>query len=86
MEGEKKPITLHTVLIVEKLINENNGDYVEADLYRKLDCKMEYGIFKSIMDYLEHINKILIEKDGKVVYIWNPSLASRCRDRPDILA
>jgi hypothetical protein len=37
-----------------------------------------------ILDYLQEINKIAIDKKGKIGYIWNPELAKRLRQRAEI--
>jgi hypothetical protein len=39
--------------------------------------------FVVVLDYLESINKIAFDDEGHVAYIWNPSLASRLRSRPE---
>jgi len=75
---------LQTVFMVEKFIEENNGEFKKTELFEKLPKKMMWQTFQIIMNYLESINKILIEKDGRIGYIWNPKLAERIRYRPEI--
>ncbi|GAH49909.1 unnamed protein product [marine sediment metagenome] len=75
---------LQTVLMVEKFIEKNSGEYKKTELFNKLPKKMMWNTFQTIMSYLESINKIIIEKDKKVVYIWNPDLYNKIKNRPDI--
>lgn len=75
---------LQTVFMVEKFIEENNGEFKKTELFEKLPKKMMWQTFQVIMNYLQSINKIILEKDGRVVYIWNPEFAEKIRHRPEI--
>ena len=75
---------LQTVFMVEKFIEENNGEFKKTELFEKLPKKMMWQTFQVIMNYLESINKILIEKNGRIGYIWNPKFAEKFRHRPDL--
>jgi len=70
---------LQTVFMVEKFIEENNGEFKKTELFEKLPKKMMWQTFQIIMNYLESINKILIEENGRIGYIWNPKLTERFR-------
>ena len=37
-----------------------------------------------ILDYLQDINKIAIDIEGKIGYIWNPKLAKKLSKRKEI--
>ncbi len=76
--------TLQTVLMVEKFIDEHSGEYKKTELFNKLPRKVMWQTFQVIMEYLERSYRIVIEKDGKVVYIWNPELLSKIKDMPEI--
>ena len=76
--------TLQTVLMVEKFIDENSGEYKKTDLFKNLPKKVMWQTFQVIMEYLESINKIITEEDGKIVYIWNPGLYEKIKHRPNI--
>ena len=76
--------TLQTVLMVEKFIDAHSGEYKKTELFNKLPRKVMWQTFQVIMEYLERSYRIVIEKDGKVVYIWNPELLSKIKDMPDI--
>ena len=76
--------TLQTVLMVERFIEEHNSKYKKTELFKKLPKKMMWGTFQTIIEYLEGINKIIIEKDGVVTYIWNPGLYEKIKNRKEI--
>ena len=64
--------TLQTVLMVEKFIDENSGEYKKTDLFKNLPKKVMWQTFQVIMEYLESIHKVVYDKEGYVIYIWNP--------------
>ena len=76
--------TLQTVLMVEKFIDEHSGEYKKTELFNKLPKKVMWQTFQVIMEYLERSYRIITEKDGKIVYIWNPKFLSKIKDMPDI--
>jgi len=76
--------TLQTVLMVEKFIENNSGEYKKTELFKKLPKKVMWQTFQIIISYLENINKIVYDKEGYVVYIWNPKLAEKVKDMPSI--
>ena len=76
--------TLQTVLMVEKFIDENSGEYKKTELFNNLPKKVMWQTFQVIMEYLESIYKIVYDKEGHVVYIWNPEFAEKYKDRVDL--
>lgn len=88
MEAKLKNIarspTLQTVLMVEKFIDENSGEYRKTGLFKNLPRKVMWQTFQVIMEYLENSFKIVYDKEGYVVYIWNPELYEKLKDRPAI--
>ena len=76
--------TLQTVLMVENFIKENNGEFKKTELFNNLPKKVMWQTFQVIMEYLEDINKIIFEKDGTIVYIWNPELYEKIKNRAAI--
>lgn len=64
--------TLGTVLMVEKTAKKYSGELGKYQLYKKLPRKMMYQTFQYIIEYLRDSNKILLDKDGKIVWIWDP--------------
>ncbi len=76
--------TLDTVLMVEKMIEENSGELSRTSLWKSLPKKVMWQTFLIVLDYLESINKIAFDREGKIAYIWNPSLARRLAARKEI--
>jgi hypothetical protein len=76
--------TLQTVLMVEKYIDENSGAYKKTELFNNLPKKVMWQTFQVIIDYLESIHKIAYDREGYIVYIWNPELYEKYRNRKDL--
>ncbi len=69
--------TLDTVLMVEETVKKNSGEFTRRKIWLKLPRKVMWQTYVKIIEYLESINKIIISKEGIVVYIWNPKLAEK---------
>jgi len=80
---ERSP-TLDTVLMVEKTIEKNSGEFNRTELWKKLPKKVMWQTYIYILDYLEATNKIAFDKEGKVAYIWNPELLKKLLSRRPI--
>jgi len=76
--------TLQTVLMVEKFIELHSGEYKKTELFNSLPRKVMWQTFQIIIEYLESINKIVLDKEGYMVYIWNPAFFERVKNRPAI--
>ena len=76
--------TLQTVLMVEKFIDENSGEYKKTELFNNLPRKVMWQTFQVIMEYLEETLRIVYDKEGFVVYIWNPKFLKRIHGRKDL--
>ena len=76
--------TLDTVLMVEKMVDKYSGELNRTELWKKLPKKVMWQTYLVILTYLEEINKIAIDRKGKIGYIWNPELAKRLRLREEI--
>ena len=76
--------TLQTVLMVEKFIDENSGEYKKTELFNNLPKKVMWQTFQVVMEYLESINKIVYDKGGYIVYICNPEFSNKIKNRPAI--
>jgi len=81
--GARSP-TLQTVLMVEKFIDNNSGEYKKTELWKSLPKKVMWKTYQMIMEYLESINKIAYDKERYVVYIWNPEFYNKIKNRPGI--
>ena len=76
--------TLDTVLMVEKTIDKYSGEFNRTELWKKLPKKVMWQTYLVVLDYLQDINKIAIDKIGNIAYIWNPSLAKKLASRKEI--
>lgn len=76
--------TLETVMMVEKAIEDFSGEFNRTSLWKNLPRKVMWQTYLVILDYLQEINKIAIDREGKIGYIWNPALAKKLRQRAEI--
>ncbi len=76
--------TLQTVLMVEKFINDNSGEFKKTELFNNLPKKVMWQTFQVIMEYLESTLKIVYDKERYIVYIWNPEFYEKIKDRKDL--
>ncbi len=75
---------LDTVLMVEKFIEEYSGEFKLYQLWKNLPKKIMYQTYKIIILYLININKIAIDSQGVVGYIWNPELGKKYENKPEL--
>ena len=75
---------LDTVLMIEEAIRKSGGDYSVRQLWQKLPKKVMWQTFQVIMEYLESSLRIAYDKEGYVVYIWNPGLYKKYKGRKDL--
>lgn len=64
--------TLESVIMVEKTIEKYSQEFGKYQIWKKLPRKMMYQTFLVILDYLQKSGKIIIDKDGCIIWIWNP--------------
>lgn len=76
--------TLSTVLMIEKFIEDNSGEFNKTELWKQLPRKVMWQTYLVVLDYLQSINKIAIDSVGVVGYIWNPKLVKILAKRPEI--
>ncbi|MAG08267.1 hypothetical protein CMO89_02245 [Candidatus Woesearchaeota archaeon] len=69
--------TLESVIMVEKTIQEHSQQCGKYQLWKKLPRKMMYQTFQVILDYLEESGKIIIDKDGCIIWTYNPERIKR---------
>ncbi|MBS3118389.1 hypothetical protein J4417_01770 [Candidatus Woesearchaeota archaeon] len=69
--------TLESVLMVEKTIEKYSQECGRYQLWKKLPRKMMYQTFQVILDYLEQSGKILIDKEGCIMWVFNPQRIKR---------
>ncbi len=64
--------TLESVIMVEKTIEKYSQECGKYQLWKKLPKKMMYQTFLVILDYLEQSGKILIDKEGCIIWTYDP--------------
>ena len=69
--------TLESVLMVERTIQKYSQQCGKYQLWKKLPRKMMYPTFQVILDYLEQSGKVMIDKDGCVMWTFNPKRIKR---------
>ncbi|MDE1855562.1 MAG: hypothetical protein KGH57_04590 [Candidatus Micrarchaeota archaeon] len=67
---------LDTVLMVEEAIKEAKEYPSKRQLWLSLKRKVMYQTFNVIIAYLEDSGKV-IQKNGKIIWIWNPELVKK---------
>ncbi len=67
---------LDTILMVEKAIQQMNYPK-KTELWKSLPKKVMYQTFCIIIDYLEQSGKIIIDKDRRIVWTWNPEMIKK---------
>lgn len=77
--------TLDTVLMVEKAIEKDSGEYNRTEIWKHLPKQVMWQTFLVVLDYLRSINKIAFDKEGKIAYIWNPKLTKLLRPRKEVI-
>jgi len=75
---------LDTVLMVEDFIREHSGDFKKRSLWEHLPRKMMYQTFCVIFDYLLESNKIGVDREGHVAWIWDPEGVKRLLSQPHL--
>ncbi|MFT4309183.1 MAG: hypothetical protein ACMXYL_01705 [Candidatus Woesearchaeota archaeon] len=64
--------TLDSVIMVEKTIQKYTQEYGKYQIWKRLPKKMMYQTYLVILDYLEQSGKIMIDKDGCVIWTYDP--------------
>lgn len=75
---------LDTILMVEKFIRDNPGEYKKKNLWQHLPRKMIYQTFSVILNYLLESGKIAVDREGKICWIWNPDLVKEYLTKPHL--
>ena len=63
---------LDTVIMVEDAIKKYDGEFKKRALWENLPKKMMYQTYCVIIDYLYENNKISIDAEGKVGWVFYP--------------
>jgi hypothetical protein len=68
---------LDTVIMVEETVKKLDYYPTRMELWRALPKKVMYQTFAMIIDYLVSLGKIIIGKDNRIVWVWNPELIKK---------
>ncbi len=75
---------LDTILMVEEFIKEHSGGFRRRAMWESLPRKVIYQTFCVIFDYLLESNKIAVDRERKVAWIWNPKLVKKYLSKPEL--
>ena len=64
---------LDTVMMIEDAIRGAKEYPTKAELLRRLPKKVMYQTFNLVLEYLQRSNKIIVTKDGKIVWVFADS-------------
>ena len=78
--------TLDTVLMIERTIEKFSGEFNKTNLWKRLPKKVMWQTYIFVLDYLQSINKIAIDANGVLGYIWSPDVAKSFAGRKRIKA
>ena len=76
--------TLDTIRMIEEFVQEHSGEFRRRALWSSLPRKMMYQTFKTAIEYLIESNKIALDANGKVCWIFDPDLARYYLAREDL--
>jgi len=57
---------------VEKAVQKHSQECGKYQLWKKLPKKMMYQTFQTILTYLEDSGKIMLDKDGILIWTYDP--------------
>lgn len=63
---------LDNVLMVEDFIRKHDGEFKKRKLWENLPKRLMYQTYCLIIDYLLYSNKISIDSEGKIGWIYYP--------------
>jgi hypothetical protein len=61
---------LDTVMMIEDAIRGAKEYPTKAELLRRLPKKVMYQTFNLVLEYLQRSNKIIVTKDGRIVWVF----------------
>lgn len=61
---------LDTIMMIEDAIEKAREFPTKVELLRKLPRKVMYQTFNLVLEYLQYSNKIIVTKDGRIVWVF----------------
>lgn len=58
--------------MIEKALYTHKSDLTIREIWQKLPKKVMWQTYLTVLDYLEYSNKIHVEEDKTVTWMWNP--------------
>jgi len=77
--------TLESVIMVENAVQKYSQECGKYQLWKKLPKKMMYQTFQIILSYLEKSGKIMIDKDGCIIWTYNPERIKKLQSQKLII-
>lgn len=68
---------LDTVLMVEDAIKNAKNYLTRMSLWRALPRRVQYQTFGTILSYLQDSRKIILAKDGRIVWVFADSAKAK---------
>ncbi|MFH1316889.1 MAG: hypothetical protein ABII01_05195 [Candidatus Woesearchaeota archaeon] len=75
---------LDTVVMIEKTVEKNSGEFGKFQLWRRLPKSVMYQTYLHVLSYLEHSNKIAFDKENKIAWIFQPKVYKKFIGRKDL--
>jgi hypothetical protein len=68
------------ISMIESFIEENSGGYNKKTLYEKFSGIISLKEFNEIIEKLRDSDKVLIDREGKICWVWNPELIKEIKE------
>ncbi len=75
---------LDTILMIEDALKKAEEYPSKRQLWLSLKKKVMYQTFNLIISYLEDSGKV-VQKEGKIIWVWNPELVRKYSDSKLVL-
>lgn len=69
---------------LEGIIRNHSGDCKKTGIWKKMSKKIRYQAFCKIFDKLIESGKIVVSREGIVVWVHNPKLVEKYLKRTDL--
>lgn len=73
-----------TLLLIENFIRMHGGEFTKEGLREEITINHDYQTFNEIFTYFLESQKIALDSNGHVCWIYNPELVKKYRNRDDL--
>ena len=63
-------VSSDSTMMIEKAIKRHGSYPTKRELWNRFPRRMQYQTFNRVLDYLESSGKILLDKDGSIVWTF----------------